>query len=197
LASAEIRVGLHNGTDRTDKTSGNGVLSVLSVPGGTAHENFRVKKMAVAAALTRVASSEPAPFSKMATPSVIQSVKFASNVPNGPDKTDGTTGYGILSDVPAPYAQRFADLQRACPDGVPEDRWRLCLEDALRFFDRWGRQAQKLGWSGQDLLGLHPTAPMARHDQMGLLWSLRGQTVTELGAKHAKLSGGLTFRKRA
>jgi hypothetical protein len=80
---------------------------------------------------------------------------------------------------------------------VPPDRWRLCLEDARRFFANWGRQAQKLGWSSQDLLGLHPEAPMARHDQMGLLWSLREQTVTELGAKHANLSGGLIFRKRS
>jgi hypothetical protein len=49
-----------------------------------------------------------------------------------------------------------------------------------------GGHAQKLGWSSQDLLGLHPTAPMERHDQMGLLWSLRGKTVTDLDAKSAK-----------
>ena len=43
---------------------------------------------------------------------------------------------------------------------------------------------------------LHPTAPLARHDQMGLLWALRGQTVTDLGAKAARLSGGLSLRRR-
>jgi hypothetical protein len=50
--------------------------------------------------------------------------------------------------------------------GVPHARWRLCLEDAGNFFSRWGLQAQKLGWSARDLLGLHPEARLARHDQI-------------------------------
>jgi hypothetical protein len=99
--------------------------------------------------------------------------------------------------APEPYARRVSELQLACPDGVAHDRWRLCLEDARDFFSKWGRQAQKLGWSAGDLLGLHPEAPLARHDQMGLLWSLQGQTVTDLSGKAAKLSSGLTLRKRS
>jgi hypothetical protein len=85
--------------------------------------------------------------------------------------------------APEPYARCVAELQRGCPDNVPLDRWRLCLEDAAKFFAQWGRQAQRLGWSSQDLFGLHAQAPLARHDVMGLVWSLRGEPVTNLGAK--------------
>ena len=98
--------------------------------------------------------------------------------------------------MPAPYAQRFAELQRACPDGVPEERWRSCLVDARTFLQRWGRHAQKLGWSSSDLFGLHPHAPLGRYDAMGLLWSLQDKIVVELGAKTARTSDGLVFRKR-
>ena len=103
----------------------------------------------------------------------------------------------FASDIPAPYAQQLRALQTACPAEVPRDRWRLCLDDARAFFPRLGRQAHKLGWTAADLFGLHPTAPLARHDEMGLLWMLRGQTVVDLGARAAKLSGGLTMRRRS
>ena len=91
----------------------------------------------------------------------------------------------------------FKALRAACPAEVPKDRWLRCLDDARPFFKRWGQQAQRLGWSPQDLMGLHPTAPLARHDQMGLLWALRGQTVIDLGAKAARLSGGLSLPRRS
>ena len=106
-------------------------------------------------------------------------------------------GEDFATDIPAPYAQQLRALQAACPAEVPRDRWLRCLDDARSFFRRWGRQAQKLGWTPHDLLGLHPTAPLARHDEMGLLWTLRGQSVVDLGARAAKLSGGLTMRRRS
>ena len=101
------------------------------------------------------------------------------------------------ADIPAPYIVAFKALQTTCPAEVPKDRWQRCLDDALAFLKRWGHHAQRLGWSSQDLMALHPTAPLDRHDQMGLLWALRGQTVTDLGAKTAKLSGGLVVRRRS
>jgi hypothetical protein len=93
----------------------------------------------------------------------------------------------VAADVPIVYAQRFGTICGACPSDVPPDRWQRCIEDSRTFFRKWGRQAARLGWSAQDLL----------HDEMGLLWSLNGQTVTDLGAKTAKLSRGLVFRKRS
>ena len=101
------------------------------------------------------------------------------------------------ADIPTPYVMAFKALRAACPAEVPKDRWLRCLDDARPFFKRWGQQAQRLGWSPQDLMGLHPTAPLVRHDQMGLLWALRGQTVVDLGAKAARLSGGLSLPRRS
>jgi putative DNA primase/helicase len=106
-------------------------------------------------------------------------------------------GQDLATDIPASYAQQFRALQAACPADVSSERWQLCLGDARRFFGKWGRKAHKLGWTAHDLLGLHPTAPLARHDEMGLLWTLRGQSVVDLGARAAKLSGGLTMRRRS
>ena len=146
--------------------------------------------------MTRVAPTEPAPFPAVAAVPSAQSAKFVPSLQNGADKTDKTGGHRISFDVPAPYAQRLAELQRACPEGVPPDRWRLCLEDAGKFFPRWGRRAQKLGWSSQDLLSLHPEKPMERDDQKGLLWLTRGQKVADLGAKSTRLSGGLQVPRR-
>jgi hypothetical protein len=36
---------------------------------------------------------------------------------------------------------------------------------------------------------LHPDAPMARYDQMGLIWMLKGERVVALTATEARLSG--------
>jgi hypothetical protein len=39
----------------------------------------------------------------------------------------------------------------------------------------------------EELIGLHPTAPMARYDFMGMLWMLRGERVSQLTDKLARL----------
>jgi hypothetical protein len=44
--------------------------------------------------------------------------------------------------------------------------------------------------------GLHPDAPMARYDCMGLIWMLQDERVVALTAIGARLSGGLTFYRR-
>jgi hypothetical protein len=54
-----------------------------------------------------------------------------------------------------------------------------------------------LGWRPEELFGLDPGAPMARYDQMGLIWMLRGETVISMTAATARLSGGLTFYRKA
>ena len=38
---------------------------------------------------------------------------------------------------------------------------------------------------------------MARYDRMGLIWMLHGETVIEMTATAARLSGGLTFYRKA
>lgn len=101
----------------------------------------------------------------------------------------------VDGNVPAAYSAEFARLQQECPAGVTLERWLQFVDDAGRFFDAWGHQADALGWRAEDLFGLDPIAPLARYDRQGLIWLLRGETVTALTERAAKLAGGLTFRR--
>jgi hypothetical protein len=101
-----------------------------------------------------------------------------------------------MGGVPEAYAKAFADVQANTSADVPRKRWDQFINDAGLFLDQWGAAAEHLGWSVDELFGLHPIAPMARYDRMGLLWLLRGEQVIELTDKLALLSGGLTFYRR-
>jgi hypothetical protein len=98
--------------------------------------------------------------------------------------------------VPAVYVAAFAAIQCRRPKGVPTERWNRFINDAGVFLDKWGGLAERLGWKDEDLFGLDRNAPMARYDRMGLIWLLKGQTVTGLDSDSAVLSGGLKYRRR-
>jgi hypothetical protein len=98
--------------------------------------------------------------------------------------------------VPEVYARAFAAIQTNRPADVPGERWEHFTNDAGLFLDRFGQEAERLGWRADELFGLHPTAPLARYDCMGLLWMLRGEHVTELTDKLARLSDGLSYCRR-
>jgi hypothetical protein len=72
---------------------------------------------------------------------------------------------------------------------------------------RWGDQAAALGWTAQDLFGLHtpPATPapsyrrLSRYDQTGLIWLLRGRPVVALSTATAAIenaSGSITLYRR-
>jgi hypothetical protein len=98
--------------------------------------------------------------------------------------------------IAAVYATEFAAIQSQIPNGVPRERWHLFINDAGNFLDAWSDLAERLGWTAEDLFGIHPNAPLARNDDMGLIWLLKGQTVTGLDEETADLSGGLKYRRR-
>ena len=98
--------------------------------------------------------------------------------------------------MPEIYASAFAQLHTHAPSGVPLERWHQFINDAGIFLDQWGCEAEQLDWRVEDLFGLHPLAPMARYDGMGLLWMLQGECVVALTATGARLSGGLTIYRR-
>jgi hypothetical protein len=64
----------------------------------------------------------------------------------------------------------------------------------------WGRQADALGWSATEVLGLDPIAPLARYDNMGLVWLLHGCPVVALTQHTATIrmatGNHLTFYRR-
>jgi hypothetical protein len=116
---------------------------------------------------------------------------------------DGTLGQRrnpgtVLGTVPGhPYSDGLSVLRSRCPDYVECDRWHQALRDADSFLPTWGRNAQAFGWSAQELFRLHPVpaqpAPsyrrLARHDQAGLIWHLRGRLVVALTETEAAIQG--------
>ena len=62
------------------------------------------------------------------------------------------------------------------------------MDGGLIFADVWARKAQALGWSAEDVFGLHPVAPAARNDEKGLAWLLaNGSRVVAIDADGADI----------
>jgi hypothetical protein len=117
--------------------------------------------------------------------------------PFGTNGTIGTADPESDGGKP-PYVGPFAgDLNALLPINPTdsERRWRQACDDARRFLDQWGETAAKLGWTSADLFGLHPIAPLARYDVMGLIWVLDGWRVKVLTRTHAVLDNDLRFRR--
>jgi len=66
------------------------------------------------------------------------------------------------------------------PESFSPEAWHQLLLDTNSFFQRWAEQAELLAWSDKDLIGVHPRAPAARYDAMGLLFLIRGGEVIGL-----------------
>jgi hypothetical protein len=102
----------------------------------------------------------------------------------------------------------LGELERRCPDHIAVEDWQQAIKDGRRFLDKWGEQAEALGWTARDLFGLHevPHTPhasyrrLARYDCTGLIWLLRGALVVDLTESTATISGrwgGVTTYRRA
>jgi hypothetical protein len=102
----------------------------------------------------------------------------------------------------------LAALRAKCPAYVSEDRWHQAIADATAFVSEWGAQARKHAWTVPELFRLHPVPDqpaanydrLARLDDLGLIWLLRGRPVIVLTSKEAIIrcpSGAiLTYRRR-
>jgi hypothetical protein len=82
---------------------------------------------------------------------------------------------------------------------LPLDRLRL-VRDARAFLDEWGVEAARLGWTAEDLFGLHPAAPEARYDATGLVPLLPNRRVVSISADRATIrtpsGGSLTYYRQ-
>jgi hypothetical protein len=97
-----------------------------------------------------------------------------------------------VGGAPPEWHAILAELVRPeCPEWITTDRWQHVLSDAESFLTRWGSAAHSLGWTALDLFGVHPLAPGARFDVVGLLLLTQGGTVVALTA------GAATIRRRA
>jgi hypothetical protein len=110
-------------------------------------------------------------------------------------------------NVCAPYARVMAALSESCPAMVEVHRWEDAKIDAEAFLQRWGEQAEALGWTARDLLGLHtiPERPapgyrrLSRYDETGLIWLLRGRPVVALAGSTAAIespTGAITIYRK-
>jgi hypothetical protein len=76
----------------------------------------------------------------------------------------------------------------APPESFDPAKWHQLLIDADRFIQRWWDRAELSGWSDKELFGVHPRAPTARFDAMGLILLIRGGEVVDLDEKCARIS---------
>jgi hypothetical protein len=156
------------------------------------------------------------------TGSVLVHEQCAKFVPVRAGTTDPTMAYRATSAEPngpgcevtiveQPQAQRyrrtFAHLQLRPPAYIPEDRWRMAIEDGCAFLHQWGEQAQALNWSSADLFGLHPVPAkphpsynrLSRYDCTGLIWLLQGNPVVAITASTASIrhsTGTITTHRK-
>jgi hypothetical protein len=122
-------------------------------------------------------------------------------------KTVQSVTVSIASKETSPLASAFSAIERQCPDLVDVADWQHAVDDGRRFLVQWGEQAEELGWTADDLFGLHdpPERPasnyrrLSRYDATGLVWLLHGRPVVALTADSAMIgaAGGLTFYRRS
>jgi hypothetical protein len=62
------------------------------------------------------------------------------------------------------------------------------LDDGGRLLDTgWAQKAAALGWSALDVFGVHPLAPNARFDAMGLVLLILGGDVIDIKTDRAMI----------
>jgi hypothetical protein len=79
-----------------------------------------------------------------------------------------------------PWAEVLARLEPAKPPhDVPLARWEQFIDDCGRFHDQgWANRAEAFGWEPLDLFGCDRERPLARYDNMGLLWIIQGRKLS-------------------
>jgi hypothetical protein len=97
----------------------------------------------------------------------------------------------------AAIAEYEGGLPRAVAEGIArletlpalkrfsEKRRQAIIDGTAKFADVWAAKALKLGWSVEELFGLHPSAPEARLDACGLAFLLDSGEVIAMDEKTA------------
>jgi hypothetical protein len=106
----------------------------------------------------------------------------------------------------SPLGLAFSAIECRCPDHIDVADWQHAVDDGRKFLIQWGEQAEALGWTAEDLFGLHdpPEQPgptyrrLSRYDVIGLIWLLHGRPVVALTADRAVIGrvDGPTFYRR-
>lgn len=129
-------------------------------------------------AATGTPESPPSAFAESPSPAIQNPDDF--------EERAALVEYG--AGVPREWAEGFARLDLAKPPkGFDDRRWRTLIDDGGRFLDRWGREAAQLGWTEKDVFGVHPVAPGARYDTMGLVPLIGGDDIIAISERSATI----------
>jgi hypothetical protein len=144
-------------------------------------EKLRIHKADIVAVLQQEAPPKPNPVAleerKVAEVAEVARGKSKKAILEGP--TDAAPDPIAADRVPERYADAWARFQLQCPNGISEELWRQAIADAGRFLNQWGKLADSFGWSPGDLFDV------PRDGATGLVWWLKGRTVSTLGPEHA------------
>ena len=133
-------------------------------------------------------------------------VKSAISVQR-PQLAELNTLYTLSTQRPALFWDALTALEARCPDYVNVGAWQQAAADGRYFLSKWGAQAEVLGWTVNDLFGLHQPAGvphlryqrLSRYDCTGLIWLLRGLPVvalTDTGAAIQNPTGSIAVYRR-
>src|ERR671912_1525389 len=76
----------------------------------------------------------------------------AGSLPMSPELGERQAIAEMEGGIPPLYSAGFARLQLTPPPGLSVSRWLQAVDDAGRFLDAFGQQAQAMGWQADDLL---------------------------------------------
>lgn len=124
-------------------------------------------------------SASPAPTPAAPTAATCQEVCETGTIS---DKLEVSTlagqrnHHGTVDDgVPPDWSSGLAKLRSMRqPSDIPLQRWLAILKAATIFQAKWAATAAKLGWTVEQVFGVHYAAPTKRFDAAGLLMSLAG-----------------------
>lgn len=139
------------------------------------------------------------------TPCVALVAQFANANDRGAQTTvehgERAAIFAESSGCPAWWAEGFARLDcLAPPPGFSPRGWQQVLDDGRCFLNRWAAEAIRLGWTAEDVFGVHAAAPGARVDGMGLVLLINGGEVISISGGRAsiRMPGGsiLTYLRQ-
>jgi hypothetical protein len=83
--------------------------------------------------------------------------------------------------IPREWAEGYAKLcSMPRPAGTGEEDWTALIDATGRLLDRWGAQLSAMGWSTEDVFGIHGEKPIKRFERAGLVRFLLRNEIAEI-----------------